>query len=139
VELDTQGWIHCPTSRCQGVKTVNYELVSPRLVWVTQDVAMLQLEGVPLRDGSTFFSINGLLLILVETNQGVARNLLVHINMVLSAQTFWAEWMDNQAYSATHACHGALPSVEEGIMWPSMWPDNQPPCMPHFAHGEFEF
>jgi hypothetical protein len=45
-------------------------------------------KGVPLRDGSTFFSINGLLLILVETNQGVAQNLLVHINMVLSAQTF---------------------------------------------------
>ncbi len=47
-----------------------------------------RLKGVPLRDGPTFCSINGLLLILVETNEGVAQNLLVHINMVLLAQTF---------------------------------------------------
>jgi len=46
------------------------------------------LKGVPLRDGLAFCPISGLLLILVETNQGVAQNLLVHISMVLSAQTF---------------------------------------------------
>jgi len=47
--------------------------------------------------------------------------------------------MDNQTYSAIHACHGALPSVKQGAMWPNMWLDSQPPCIPHFAHGKFEF
>ncbi len=56
----------------------------------------------------------------------------------LVGTNLWAKWMHSQAYSATHACHGALPSVEQGAMWPSMWPDNQPPCIPHFAHGMFE-
>ncbi len=88
VELDTQGWIHCPILRCQAIRKVDQELVSPRLVWVIQDVAMLQLEGVPFKDGTTFCSSNDLLLILMKTNQGVAQNLLVHISMVLWAQIF---------------------------------------------------
>jgi len=46
------------------------------------------LNADPLRDGPTLCPINGLLLILVETNQGVAQSPLVHISMVLSTQTF---------------------------------------------------
>jgi len=42
----------------------------------------------------------------------------------LVGTNLWVEWMDDQIYLATHACHGALPSVEQGAMWPSMWLNN---------------
>ncbi len=73
----------------------------------------------------------------MKTNQGVAQNLLVNISMVLWAQIFGLSGCIAKP-TWLHACHGALPSVEQGAMRPSMWPNNQPPCIPHFAHGKFE-
>ncbi len=128
VELDTQGWIHCPTSRCQGVRKVDQELVSPRLVWVIQDVAMLQFEGGPtqrwphiLLDQWPFVHFSG------DKPRGCPKSSCSYKHGLVGTN-LWAEWTDNQAYLDTHACHGALPSVEQRAMWPSMWLDNQPPC-----------
>jgi hypothetical protein len=61
------------------------------------------LKAISLRDGPTFCSINGLLLILMETNQGVTQNPLVPINMVLSAQTFGLNgWMTKPTWLHMH-------------------------------------
>jgi hypothetical protein len=52
------------------------------------------LKVVPFRNGLVLWLINGLLLISADMSQGVAQNPLVHINMVLLAQTFGSSgWM----------------------------------------------
>ncbi len=61
------------------------------------------LKVVPLRDDPSFCPINGFLLILMETNQGVAQNPLVHISMVLLAQTFGLSgWMTKPTWLHMH-------------------------------------
>ncbi len=52
------------------------------------------LKVVPFRNGLVLRLINGLLLISAKVSQGVAQNPLVHMNMVLLAQTFGLSgWM----------------------------------------------
>jgi len=52
------------------------------------------LKVAPFRNGLVLWLINGLLIISAKMSQGVAQNPLVHISMVLLAQTFGSNgWM----------------------------------------------
>ncbi len=101
------------------------------------------LKVVPFRNGLVLWLINGLLLISAEMSQGVAQNPLVHINMVLLAQTFGSSgWRIKPIRLHKHVmvlCQ--VPNKEP--CEPCGYVARKPTTLhthrePSFAHGEFE-
>ncbi len=70
-----------------------------------------------------FCSINGLLLILVELNQGCPKSTCSYRHGLVGTD-LWVEWMDDQTYLITHRCHGPLLNVEQLSISLNMWLDN---------------